>query len=749
MKKFTIALAGNPNCGKTSLFNALTGSKQTVGNWPGVTVEQKKGFYSYNNKEIEIVDLPGIYSFSAYSLDEKVSREYILKDKPDLVIDIIDASNMERNLYLTAQLLEMKIPLIVVLNMMDIVKQRKIKIEIDHLAKHLDASVIPIVANKKEGIEQLKDGIDKNLTIKHIPKTNIMYDSVVENYINRLTEKVKLFAEKHNVNERWLAIKLLESDELAINMTENSLSHDVENFSKKIEKHIGDPIDIVTADGRYGFIHGLIKDVVKRSNEFRKTLTESIDNILLNRIIGIPFFLGIMYLIFLLTINVGTPFIGFFDKFFGTIFVDGFRHILELLHSPQWLITLFADGIGGGLQTVSTFIPPIFFMFLSLSFLEDSGYMSRAAFVMDKFMKLIGLPGKAFIPMLVGFGCNVPAILATRTLENNRDRILTILINPFMSCGARLPVYALFASIFFPKNGGIIIFSLYMIGITIAILSGLLFKKTILKGEPSTFVMELPTYHIPTINGIMMHTWQKLKSFIWKAGKIIVMIVIILNFLNSIGSDGSFGNNDSSNSILSRIGKAVTPVFTPMGITKSNWPATVGIFTGVFAKESVIGTLNSIYGSLDKNIKKSTEKEKFNFWQNIEDSFKQIEIGFTKKKDKQVNTQENDTINEHGKMQHLFKGKNNAFAFLLFILLYSPCLATIAAIYNETNWKWTLFSVSYQTTLAWIIASLFFQLTQIYSHPVESLVWVVGLVLTLILVISILKLISKKNWGKA
>lgn len=744
MKKFTIALAGNPNCGKTSLFNALTGAKQTVGNWPGVTVEQKKGFYSYNGKEIEVVDLPGIYSFSAYSLDEKISREYILMDKPDLVINILDASNMERNLYLTTQLLEMKIPLIVSLNMMDIVKQRKMNIEIDHLAKHLDAPVIPIIANKKEGIESLKKAIDKNLAIKHIPRTNIVYDSIIEDFMNKLTEKVNPFAKKNNVNKRWLAIKLLESDELAIKMTENSLSHDVKSFSKKIEKHIGDPIDIAIADGRYGFIHGLTKDVVQRSSEFRKSFTEAIDKVLLNRVIGIPFFLGIMYLIFLLTINVGAPFIGFFDKFFGTIFVDGFHYLLDFLHSPEWLTTLLADGVGGGLQTVSTFIPPIFFMFLSLSILEDSGYMSRAAFVMDKFMKFIGLPGKAFIPMLVGFGCNVPAILATRTLENNRDRILTILINPFMSCGARLPVYALFASLFFPQKGGTIIFSLYMIGITIAILSGLLFKKTILKGEPSTFVMELPTYHIPTINGIMMHTWQKLKAFIWKAGKIIVFIVIILNFLNSIGADGSFGNNDSSNSILSRIGKTVTPIFTPMGIEKSNWPATVGIFTGIFAKESVIGTLNSIYDNLDKDVKKTEKDEKLNFWQNIADSFKEIQIGFAG--DTEVNNA--DIEMEHRKMHDLFEGKNNAFAFLLFILLYSPCLATIAAIYNETNWKWTVFSVSYQTILAWIIAALFFQITKIPSSPAESLLWVITLLASLSIIVFILKLISKKTLVK-
>jgi len=737
MNKFKIALTGNPNCGKTTVFNALTGSRQTVGNWPGVTVEHKVGKYRHKDTEIEVVDLPGIYSFSAYSLDEKVSREFILKSKPDLVVNVVDSVNIERNLYLTMQLLEMKIPIIVVLNMMDIAKQRKIRIEIDHLAKHLDAPVIPMIAPKKSGLADLKDAINEKADIHKISKTKVLYDSVVEDALKKIQKEVQNIAEQEKVDSRWLSIKLLESDELAVQFTNNQYKKLIEEQSIGIHRHTGDETDIVIADGRYGFINGLVRDVVHKDSQMRKTISDAIDRFVLNRILGVPIFMGVMYLVFMLTINVGKPFIDFFDGFAGTIFVDGFRVLLTSFHLPEWIITLLANGIGGGIQTVATFIPPIFFMFLSISILEDSGYMSRAAFVMDKFMRFIGLPGKAFIPMLVGFGCNVPAIMATRTLENNRDRILTILINPFMSCGARLPVYVLFSTIFFPDNGGMIIFSLYLIGIILAIITGLLFKKTILKGETSTFVMELPPYHIPTFNGIMMHTWQNLNGFLWRAGKVIIIVIIILSFLNSIGKDGSFGNDDTSNSILSTLGKSITPIFEPMGISSENWPATVGLFTGIFSKETVVGTLDAIYTGMDKI--KDVGDEEFDFWKGIGNSFETIPQGFKSLKKTIVNplglnydlektektiddlAVENKTIN---KMVELFEGKNNAFAYLLFILIYAPCIAVIATIYRETNMVWTIFSVSYLTALAWIIATLFFQISMITVNPSISLMWI-------------------------
>ena len=759
MNKLTIALAGNPNSGKTTLFNALTGSKQRVGNWPGVTVEHKEGNYSHQNTDVEVIDLPGIYSFSAYSLDEKVSREFILKEKPDLVVNIIDATNLERNLYLTTQLLEMKIPVIVALNMMDIAKQRKIHIEVEHLEKHLGCTVIPMIASKKSGLDKLKDSINDAGQKRQISKTKVQYDSVVEDSIKKISEKTKNISNEHKVDNRWLAIKLLELDEIASEMTDNKFQELVDTEAAKIEKHIGDEVDIIVADGRYGFIHGLSRDVVHRHDQIRKTVSDNIDKFVLNRFLGIPVFFGVMYLVFMLTINVGGAFIDFFDIFTGTIFVDGLSAVLENLHFPEWLTTFLAGGIGGGIQTVATFIPPIFFMFLALSILEDSGYMSRAAFVMDRFMRFVGLPGKAFIPMLVGFGCNVPAIMATRTLENNRDRILTILMNPFMSCGARLPVYVLFATVFFPKNGGLVVFAIYMTGILLAVLSGLLFKKTILKGETSTFVMELPPYHIPTFNGIMMHTWEKLKSFIVRAGKVIIIVVIVISFLNAIGTDGSFGNEDSENSLLSSIGKSITPIFQPMGISSENWPATVGLFTGIFAKEAVVGTLDNLYASLSET--EEDVEENFNFWNGIIEAFQSVGEGISgiggaltdplgvaieeDLGDLEIQADEQEvSTNTFSEMKKRFGNSKAAFAYLLFILIYMPCVAAIAAVYRETNMKWTLFSVLYLTGLAWIISTLFYQISMFAVQPAISTMWI-GILVSVSVAIYFAMKVKSKN----
>ncbi len=733
MNELRIALAGNPNCGKTTVFNALTGSKQYVGNWPGVTVERKEGKYTYQNNQISVIDLPGIYSFSAYSPDEKVAREYILLDKPDLVVNIVDASNLERNLYLTTQLMEMKVPMIVALNMMDIAQKRKIMIEIEHLATHLDCPVIPVIAAKKQGIEELKQQIWKASKKHHISKTDVHYDSVIEEVITNTIPKTAEFAGKHRVDNRWLTIKLLEKDELAKQLTENKLAESIKPDVEKIEKHTNHEVDLIIADGRYGFIHGLAKDVVKRQFEVSKTRSDKIDKFVMNRYLSIPIFFFVMYLVFMLTINVGSPFVEFFDQFMGTIFVDSLGNILQSWQFPTWLITLLATGIGGGIQAVSTFIPPIFFMFFSLSILEDSGYMSRAAFVMDRFMRFIGLPGKAFIPMIVGFGCNVPAIMATRTLDNRNDRILTILINPLMSCGARLPVYAFFATVFFSRNGGLIIFIIYLTGIILAILSGLLFKRTLFQGETSTFVMELPSYHIPTFNGIMMHTWQRLKGFLLRAGKIIIFVVVLLTFLNSIGTDGSFRNEDSSNSILSFAGKQITPIFRPMGIGNDNWPATVGLITGIFAKETVVGSINTLYSQMDEN--EETEEE-FDLksgilvaMQAIPDGFK--ELGKTIFDPLGIGT-ESDTESSldfengsYAEMRQRFSTKNAAFAYLLFVLIYLPCVAVIAVIQKEAGTGWAVFSVFYLTGLAWIISTLFYQFSMITLQPLTSIIWIV------------------------
>jgi len=734
MNNLKIALAGNPNCGKTTVFNALTGARQRVGNWPGVTVERVVGEYVHGKSKV--TDLPGIYSFSALSPDEEVARKHILFDTPDVVVNVIDASNLERNLYLTTQLLEMDVPVVVALNMMDMAKQRGIRIEIEHLEKHLGCPVIPVIASKKRGIEDLREAIEKISGTHHAPGTRVAYEKDIEKVIQSLEISLADVALSKKVSARWLAVKLLEKDELAEEIlgADRAQLPDLDEQLRKVERIVGEDADMIIADGRYGFIHGLALDVTAGSDKIRKTFSDAIDKVVLNKVLGFPVFFGVMYLVFAITINVGGPFIDFFDGLFGTLFVDGFGHLLESFHTPDWAVAILAEGLGGGIQTVSTFIPPIFFIFLCLSFLEDSGYMSRAAFVMDHFLRTIGLPGKAFIPMIVGFGCNVPGIMATRTLESKRDRILAILMNPFMSCGARLPVYTLFAAAFFPQRGGIVIFGIYLIGIALAVMTGLLFKSTLLRGEVSSFVMELPPYHLPTFSGVMYHTWHRLKSFLIKAGKVILLIVAVLGFLNSLGTDGSFGNNDSKDSALSAMSRAVTPVFRPMGIRDENWPATVGLFTGIFAKEAVVGTLDSIYNQLEIEEEVVAEEAGFDFWKGIIDSFATIPAGFEgffgglkdplglsgalEEVDEAEQSSYSTMVARFG--EH---GDKAAFAYLLFILIYAPCVAALAAIYREIGMRWMLFAVSYLTILAWVVSTAFFQLATFAVNPSTSAGW--------------------------
>ena len=701
MKQFTIALAGNPNCGKTTLFNALTSSRERVGNWPGVTVEHLEGAYSFNEADYRVVDLPGIYSFSAGSPDEVAARDYILKEKPDVIVNLIDARNVERGLYLTAQLLEMRVPLVVLINMSGLAKRRHIEVQLNHLEQHLGCPVLEVEVVRKEEMEGLKQSIKTVALDKPISGTHIQYDAEVEKAIDALTPAVALAAECVDAPARWVAIKLLERDPIAEDLTVGLCDELLAVQIKKVEKHIGEDIEIVMADGRYGFVHGLALDVVEHIGEMRKRMSDAIDRIVLSRALGIPLFLAVMYCVFTLTINFSGPMIDWIDGVFGAILVEGLGGWLANIGAPMWLIVLLADGLGGGVQTVATFIPPIFFMFLCLSLLEESGYMARAAFVMDRTLRSIGLPGKAFIPMLVGFGCNVPGIMAARTLDNPRDRTLTVLLNPFMSCGARLPVYALFAGIFFPKVGGAVIFALYLTGILLAVGSGLLFRRTILKGDASTFVMELPPYHVPRLVAIFHHTWERLKEFILRAGKIIMVLVLVLSFLWSIGTDGSFGNQESENSVLSAASRVITPVFHPMGITDDNWPATLGLVTGIFGKELVVGTLKTFYGA--------------------------------------------DGADSEAAMLSAFDGKTGAFAYLLFVLIYMPCLAAVAAIQRETGWKWMSFSVLYLTALAWGFATLFYQSATFHHHPLQSAIWIFSLIFTGLLFAAGLRIASKEK----
>lgn len=739
---FTVGVVGNPNCGKTTLFNALTGSKQHVGNWPGVTVEKKTGEYTFVGKLIELVDLPGTYSLEAaddeVSLDEKVARDYVASKQAGLIINIIDASNIERNLYLTSQLVEMRVPMLLALNMMDAVKQRGIKIDIESLAEKLGCPVIPITASTKTGLDALKIAINASAISKPTPSLKIRYIEPLESAITQAGNLLHDIARIQLCDLRWLAIRSLEGDTLAQAMIGESLYAQIQTLQVQVESETDDEIDILAADARYGFVNEVVQSCVCKLNEVSRHRTEKIDAIVLNRFLGIPIFLLVMYAMFMFTINIGSAFVDFFDQLVGALLVDGLTQLLTQWQIPQWLIVLLANGVGAGIQVVATFIPIVGFLFMFLSALEDSGYMSRAAFVMDRFMRMIGLPGKSFVPMIVGFGCNVPAIMATRTLDNQRDRILTNLMNPFMSCGARLPVYALFAAAFFPVGGQNLVFGLYLFGIVVAVLTGLIMRHTLFKGEVTPFIMELPAYHLPTVQGVWTKTWDRVKSFLVNAGKVIVPMVLVLNFLNALGTDGSFGQENSDKSVLSEIGRALTPAFEPMGIKRDNWPATVGIFTGVLAKEAVVGTLDALYtqmasktnpqaqtefdlkaallaacGTVPTNLKAVTDKV-----------FDPLGLNIANVNDAATTEKLSGTF---GAMQMSFDGKAGAFAYLLFILLYSPCVAATAAIYRETNAGWTVFVAMWTTGLAYLNATIFYQVASYAQHPLYSLLWIIGL----------------------
>ncbi|NEO32737.1 MAG: Fe(2+) transporter permease subunit FeoB [Symploca sp. SIO3C6] len=765
MTQKIISLVGNPNCGKTTLFNNLTGTNQRTGNWPGVTVERKEGVYRYNSSSITVVDLPGVYSLDAEDeetgLDETIARDYLLSGEAHLILNIIDASNLERNFYLTTQILEMRLPMLVALNMMDVAKERGIGIDTAILSERLGCCVMPIVASRGEGTSQLRDTIYRELQNPTRTQSYVAYPPVVEEAIAQLVPLVNEKSANPTVEPRWGALKLLQyQDQVAPELNNKDVEKLIVKHRRQIHQVLEEDIDIIIADSRYGFVRQVLQGAAKLTREVSTTVSDKIDQVVLNRWLGIPIFLAVMYLMFMFTINVGSAFIDLFDILCGTIFVDGFGQLLSSIGTPEWLKVLLADGAGGGIQTVATFIPVISFLFLFLSFLEDSGYMARAAFVMDRFMRFVGLPGKSFVPMLVGFGCNVPAIMATRTLENRRDRLMTIMMNPFMSCGARLPVYALFAAAFFPIAGQNLVFGLYLIGIGMAVLTGLILKNTLLRGEASPFVMELPPYHLPNVKGVLLRTWDRLKAFVLRAGKVIVLMVMVLSLLNSIGTDGSFGNQDSQKSVLSAASRSITPVFAPMGLSQENWPATVGIFTGIFAKEAVVGTLDSVYGTLaqEEAIAAGTvpEQELFDFWGGIGEAFATIPANLAEvsgtlldplginigdvSQVEEVAQEQEITVGTFGAMVKRFDGRVGAFAYLLFVLMYFPCVAATAAIYRETNLQWMLFAAGWTTGLAYWSATLFYQAATFSRHPGSSLAWIAGLAALMAVVIGVMRI---------
>ena len=724
----TIGLIGNPNCGKTTVFNGLTGSHQHIGNWPGVTVEKKEGEFTLPKAgSVKIVDLPGIYSLTATSEDERASLEYVLSNEADLYINVIDATSIERNLYLTLLMCELKVPMVIVVTMMDIARQRRSVVDLDHLSKHLGVPVIGVTATEPKDIAKLRGLLEEAVAAPKVPRVPIEFPNELEQEIDILASASVKTAEHYRVDPRWIALKAIEGDPLIRHQLErhrDMAPEVIDGAIKRCSDVLGDPPDVVLAETRYGVIAGLVKDVV-RTVQDKVYLSEKIDKFVINRFLGIPIFLGMMYLVFWITQIVGGAFIDFFDIAGDTLFVSGTAYLLGLCNAPEWLVALVSNGVGSALQTVGTFLPPVGFMFLCLSVLEDSGYMSRAAFVMDRFMRWIGLPGKSFVPMLVGFGCSVPAIMSTRTLESKRDRFLTVFMVPFMSCGAKLPIWVLFAAAFFPENPGRLVFFIYITGIVLGIVTGLILKHTLFQGEPTHFIMELPPYHMPRARLIFLHTWERLKIFIWRAGKFIVPMVLVLGMLNTVGTDGSIGSEDRKDSLLSSVGKAITPVFEPIGVEKDNWPASVSVFTGLFAKESVIGTMKGLYGQMDAQGCEPTAaasgNESYSLIGGLKEAFASIPenlsgvldgfidplgLGSAKEELQGDDKAENDAAIDSLR-RHFPKGVHQMFSFLLFVLLYVPCLAATGIVFREIGKFYGVVFVGYLTLLGWSVATIY------------------------------------------
>ncbi len=754
----SIAIVGNPNCGKTTLFNELTGARQRVGNWPGVTVDRKSGVYGAGAGAVEVVDLPGVYTLGVVAgmdaVDEKITRDFVLAGEADVVVNIVDASNLERNLYLTTQLLEMRVPMVVALNMMDVAEDEGLALDAAALERALGCPVVSLVAARSKGIEALKDAVAKVANSRLPSSTEITYQGAIEALIERVRPDLENISAGESIDARWLAVRVFEDDDLAGRLAQSVVNEEVAALVRDIEAELGEDMDILIADGRYGFANSVARAAVRRVGQASRSTSDVIDRWVLNPWLGLPIFLGVMYLMFMFTINIGGAFIDFFDIVAGTLFVDGVKALLAPLGLPAWTLVIIADGIGGGIQVVATFIPIIGFLYLFLSVLEDSGYMARAAFLMDRLMRVIGLPGKSFVPLIVGFGCNVPAIMASRTLDKERDRIMTTLMSPFMSCGARLAVYALFAAAFFPSGGQNVVFALYLIGIAAAIGTGLLLRHTVLMGETTPFIMELPAYHLPRLRDVLIHAWNRLKGFMFGAGQIIIVVVTVLSFFNSLGTDGSFGNEDSDKSVLSEIGRAIVPVFEPMGIEQDNWPATVGIFTGVFAKEAVVGTLDALYSSLAGE-GAGSDDEPYSLVGGLAAAFATIPENFQGITElvldplgvgaieadslKQAAESQEVAIGTFGAMTQRFDGRIGAFAYMLFILLYFPCVAALGAVNREIGPRWATFAALWTTGLAYFAAVTTYQAATFMRHPISSGAWIAGLTLAMVLVIAAMR----------
>ncbi|KLU17323.1 MULTISPECIES: Fe(2+) transporter permease subunit FeoB [Xenorhabdus] len=740
MKQLTIGLIGNPNAGKTTLFNQLTGSHQRVGNWAGVTVERKTGHFTTHNHQIELVDLPGTYSLTTISeqtsIDEQIACHYILSGEADMLINVIDASNLERNLYLSLQLIELGVPCIIALNMLDIAQNQRIKIDIPALEKRLGCPVIPLVSTRATGIDTLKKAIDNYP--QHTRPVQVNYPDALLQEISHLSSQI---AEKFTSQQRrWLTLQVLEGDIYSRGVSGLAHAQLAESRERLQKQQIEEP-DLIIAGSRYQTISEICLAVIDTRTATPNKLTQALDAVILNRWLGLPVFLFVMYLMFVLAINIGGALQPIFDGASTAIFIDGMQWLGHTLHFPHWLTVFLAQGVGGGINTVLPLVPQIGMMYLFLSFLEDSGYMARAAFVMDRLMQALGLPGKSFVPLIVGFGCNVPAVMGSRTLDAPRERLITIMMAPFMSCGARLAIFAVFAAAFFGKEGASIVFSLYILGIVIAILTGLLLKFTLMRGEASPFVMELPVYHVPHAKTLLLQTWQRLKGFVIRAGKVIVAASILIGALNSFSFSGKAVDNINE-SALASVSKVLTPVLQPLGVHSDNWQATVGLITGAMAKEVVVGTLNTLY-TAENLAQEPFNPDEFNLLDQLKDSFAEtwdsLKETFTLSAlSNPIEASKGDGNMDRssmGTMSAKFGSAISAYSYLIFVLLYVPCVSVMGAIARETSRGWMIFSILWGLNVAYSLSALFYQITTFSAHPQSSLITILAVILFNILIV--------------
>ncbi len=703
-----VALAGNPNSGKTTIFNALTGARQHVGNYPGVTVERKEGYCIHDGVELKIVDLPGTYSLTAYSEDEVVARNFLIEEKPNVVVHIVDSSNLERNLYLAVQLMELGVPLVLAFNMSDMARARGYEFDLHKLSSFMGAPIVETVGHKGKGIKDLLDAVvavgQNKITLER-PK--LSYGPRIDEELEKIRKLVEGQGRMNGkYDSRWIALKLLEGDQdILAKIDFFKIKSEIKQSSIRIENEMGEPPETAIAAARYGFISGACQEAVRSTIEARHTVSDKIDAFLTNRVLGLPIFLGMMYLVFQLTFTIGDPPMGWIEGFFG--WLGGVVESWWPQGSESMLKSLLVDGIIGGVGGVIVFLPNILLLFLAISILEDSGYMARAAFIMDRIMHKIGLHGKSFIPMLLGFGCSIPAIMATRTLDNKRDRLVTILVTPLMSCGARLPIYALIIPAFFPELWhGRMLWIIYMVGIVLAIASAKILRSTLFKGEPVPFVMELPPYRIPTIRGVLIHMWERGWLYLKKAGTIILGVSIILWIMTTFPSlpekertgfegqrqrvmaltlpqeqkqamlkaiDNRKSEASLEHSIAGRIGRLMEPVLSPMGFDWKIGTALIGAFA---AKEVFVSQMGIVYS-----------------------------VGEADEESEPLRT----------KLQKAYNPLIG-FCIMLFCLISAPCMATIAVTRRETNsWKWALFQLVGLTALAYVITVTVFQLGKFFN----------------------------------